>query len=131
VCGVDLSANKENPDIACAGLVVYDIRKGRVEYEDYEVVRITQHYVPGFLAFREVPPFYQLFVRLKQRKPEAWPELLILDGNGLLHQHQCGLACHLGVLLDLPSVGVGKTFFFVDGLDKSEVRKLCEAGIKE
>jgi len=47
-----------------------------------------------------------------------WPQLVIVDGNGILHQNQCGLACHLGVHLNLPTIGVGKTFFFIDGLGK-------------
>ena len=43
---------------------------------------------------------------------------MILDGNGILHQNKCGLACHLGVLLDLPTLGCGKTLFYIDGLGK-------------
>lgn len=58
ICGVDLSANKNDPDIACAGLVVYNIREHSVVYEDFEIIRISQPYIPGFLAFREVPPLY-------------------------------------------------------------------------
>jgi deoxyinosine 3'endonuclease (endonuclease V) len=81
-------------------------------------VRISQPYIPGFLAFREVPPLWNLFKKLKDQKPEAWPQLLIVDGNGILHQNQCGLACHLGVLLDVPTLGVGKTLFYIDGLGK-------------
>ena len=60
-----MSANKNEPDLACAGLVVYDIRQKKIEYEDYEVTRISQPYIPGFLAFREVPPLYSMFMRLK------------------------------------------------------------------
>lgn len=131
ICGVDLSARKEEPDLACAGLVVYDIRDQKVVYEDYEIVHISQPYVPGFLAFREVPPLWALFHRLKAVKPEAWPEVIILDGNGILHTNQCGLACHLGVLLGIPTLGVGKTLFYIDGLEKEQVKKLCEDGIKK
>lgn len=59
-----------------------------------------------------------LFDRLKKNKPQFWPQLVILDGNGILHTNQCGLACHLGVLIDVPTLGVGKTLFYIDGLDK-------------
>ena len=55
---------------------------------------------------------------MKANKPEAWPELVIIDGNGILHSNQCGLACHLGVLIDVPTLGVGKTLFYFDGLGK-------------
>ena len=59
-----------------------------------------------------------MFKRLKQKCPEAWPELIMIDGNGILHSNKCGLACHLGVLLDVPTLGVGKTLFYIDGLGK-------------
>lgn len=45
----------------------------------------------------------------------------MVDGNGVLHQNGCGLASHLGVLLDIPTVGVGKTAFYADGLTKEVV----------
>lgn len=125
VCGVDLSAKKDNPDIACVCLVVYSLKEKTVKYIDSEVVLINQPYIPGFLAFREIPPLMHLFDKLKN-SGNIWPELIIVDGNGILHSNQCGLACHLGVLLNTPTVGVGKTFFNVDGLEKMAVKKMCQ-----
>ena len=84
-----------------------------------------QPYVPGFLAFREVPVLSRLFDRLKQKQAQLWPELVLVDGNGILHNNQCGLACHLGVILNLPTVGVGKTLFYIDGLGKETVKAQC------
>ena len=55
----------------------------------------------------------------------------MVDGNGILHTNQCGLACHLGVLLDLPTLGVGKTLFYIDGLGKDKVKLQCDKDIKE
>lgn len=69
ICGVDLSANKHDQDVACVGLVVYNIQENKVEYEDYEIIRISQPYIPGYLAFREVPPLYTMFTRLKDKRP--------------------------------------------------------------
>lgn len=46
-----------------------------------------QPYVPGFLAFREIPILYTLFQRLKQKRPDLWPELVFVDGNGILHSN--------------------------------------------
>jgi deoxyinosine 3'endonuclease (endonuclease V) len=49
--------------------------------------------------------------------------LILLDGNGILHSNYCGLASHLGVLLDIPTIGVGKTLFYIDGLTKDRVKE--------
>jgi deoxyinosine 3'endonuclease (endonuclease V) len=78
-----------------------------------------------------VPVLLFLFDQLHKNRPELWPQLLLVDGNGILHQNQCGLACHIGVLLDIPTVGVGKTLFYVDGLSKDKVKLQCEKEIKK
>lgn len=85
-------------------------------YEDFEKEETEYPYVPGFLAFKEVPSYSVLFERLKKNRPELWPELLMVDGNGILHTRNFGVASHIGVLFDIPSIGVGKTVFAVDGL---------------
>jgi len=61
-------------------------------------------YVPGFLAFREVPFVLEALARLPRR-----PELVLVDGHGVSHPRGCGLASHLGVVADLPTVGVAKS----------------------
>ncbi len=63
-------------------------------------------YIPGFLSFREVPAILEALDGLVTR-----PDLLLCDGQGYIHPRRFGLACHLGVLTDLPSIGVGKTPF--------------------
>jgi len=60
----------------------------------------------------------KLFHKLQVTKPEFTPQVIMVDGNGVLHQNACGLASHLGVLIDKPTIGVGKTVFYVDGLRK-------------
>lgn len=67
---------------------------------------ITFPYVPGLLAFREMPLLLEVLGKLKTR-----PEVVMCDGYGLAHPRRFGIACHLGVLLDLPTFGVGKTEF--------------------
>ena len=91
-------------------------------YEDHEVETADYPYVPGFLAFKEIPVYTVLFERLKAKEPHKWPELLLVDGNGILHTRNFGCASHIGVLQDLPSIGVGKTVFYIDGITKDEVK---------
>ena len=101
-----------------------DFETKDVLYEDYENEETEYPYLPGFLAFKEVPSYTILFDRLKAKAPEMWPDLLMVDGNGLLHTRSFGVACHVGVLFDIPSIGVGKTVFAVDGLTQIGVKKL-------
>lgn len=61
-------------------------------------------YVPGLLSFREVPAILPALEQL-----EALPDVLMLDAQGRAHPRRFGLACHLGVLLDRPALGVAKT----------------------
>lgn len=61
-------------------------------------------YVPGLLSFREVPAILEALSQLK-----TTPDLLMCDGQGMAHPRRVGLACHLGLLCDLPSIGVGKS----------------------
>ena len=84
---------------------------------------MTQPYVPGFLAFREAPYLIELLNKLKDTKNELYPQLIFFDGNGILHNNGCGLASHLGVLLDVSTIGVSKTMFYVDGLTKVSIIK--------
>ena len=61
-------------------------------------------YVPGLLSFREIPAILDALDLLDTR-----PDVLLCDGQGLAHPRRFGLACHLGVLTDLPSIGVAKS----------------------
>lgn len=63
-------------------------------------------YVPGLLAFREIPALVDALGKLSHV-----PDLLVCDGYGLAHPRRFGLACHLGVLTDVPTFGVAKTAF--------------------
>ncbi|CAL5421935.1 unnamed protein product [Camellia sinensis] len=127
VGGVDISFSKDDPSIACGTLVVLDLLTLEVVYDDFSVVRLHIPYVPGFLAFREAPILLELLEKMKNCAHPFYPQLLMVDGNGLLHPRGFGLACHLGVLANLPTIGIGKNLHHVDGLSQSRVRQLLEA----
>ena len=103
VAGVDVSSAWRGRTLWAAAVVC--------RWPDLEVVatatarcEATFPYVPGLLSFREAPVILVALGRLAVR-----PDAILVDGQGLAHPRRFGLACHLGVLLDLPSVGVGKT----------------------
>lgn len=60
-------------------------------------------YIPGLLAFRETGPIIEALARLS-----VVPDVLVCDGNGRIHQRQAGIATHVGVIFDLPTIGVAK-----------------------
>lgn len=124
--GMDISASKVDPDVAIVALVVCDANTFDVLYEKYEFVTLTQPYVPGFLAFREVDHLMKLITDLKSKNPDLLPQVILTDGNGILHSNRFGLACHLGVLSGIPTIGCGKTVFNVDGIEKFAVKKAAK-----
>jgi endonuclease V len=127
IAGMDISASKFNPDIAVVALVICDMKNNfNVLYEKFEFVKMTQPYVPGFLAFREVDHLLKLINEVKINHPELTPQLILVDGNGILHSNRFGLACHLGVLANIPTIGCGKTVFSVDGITKFSVRDMSK-----
>ncbi|XP_053146877.1 endonuclease V isoform X4 [Hemicordylus capensis] len=123
VGGVDLSYIKGDDTSACASLVVLSYPDLEVLYEDSCMVAVSAPYVAGFLAFREVPFLVQAVQRLEEREPGLRPQVLLVDGNGILHHRGFGIACHLGVLTGLPCIGVAKNLLQVDGLANDELHK--------
>ncbi|WP_372369370.1 endonuclease V [Candidatus Uabimicrobium sp. HlEnr_7] len=103
VAGVDVAYDDDNNE-AYTGVVVIDIRDYSIVEEIKCIGEIPFPYRSGFLALREIPCILQAFERL-QVKPDA----ILVDGNGQLHPYRFGIACHLGLSLDIPTVGCAKT----------------------
>jgi deoxyribonuclease V len=101
VAGLDVAYTD---DRLAAAVVVLDAESLDVIEEAIVLARPVFPYVPGLFAFRELPALVDAL-----RKLDITPDLLVCDGHGLAHPRRFGLACHLGVLTGLPSIGVGKT----------------------
>ncbi|KAM6175982.1 endonuclease V [Erethizon dorsatum] len=123
VGGVDVSFVKGDAVSACASLVVLNYPELEVLYEESRMISLTAPYVSGFLAFREVPFLVDAVCRLQEKEPSLMPQVLLVDGNGVLHHQGFGVACHLGVLTGLPCIGVAKKLLQVDGLENNAVHK--------
>ncbi|RSN64618.1 endonuclease V [Streptomyces sp. WAC 04229] len=105
VTGVDVAYDDER-DVVAAAAVVLDAATLAVVAEATAVGRISFPYVPGLLAFREIPT-----VRAALDALPCPPGLVVCDGYGLAHPRRFGLAGHLGVLTGLPTIGVAKNPF--------------------
>jgi deoxyribonuclease V len=70
-------------------------------------VRVTFPYIPGLLSFREGPVVVRVLRKLKHK-----PDVCIVDGHGLAHPRRLGLACYVGLITDLPTIGVAKSRLF-------------------
>jgi deoxyribonuclease V len=103
IVGADVGF-EEKGDIARAALVVLNL--ATLEPVESVVAREPTRfpYVPGLLSFREAPVVLAAFEKLA-----APADMLLCDGQGIAHPRRFGLACHLGVLLDLPTIGVAKS----------------------
>jgi deoxyribonuclease V len=101
VAGVDVSV-KEGQSQAAVVVATFP------DFTVVETVRAQRQtpfpYVPGLLSFREGPVLEEAFERLRTE-----PDVFLFDGMGIAHPRRCGIACHLGLWLERPTVGCGKT----------------------
>src|SRR5690606_14009754 len=103
VAGADLSIRRKR-DRGYAAIVTLDAESLETIEEATAVVDVEFPYVPGLLSFRELPPLAAAWKRLRRK-----PDVIIFDGHGIAHPRRFGIACHGGLLFDLPSVGCAKS----------------------
>lgn len=102
VGGVDQSFIGEDKIIS--SIVVCNYSDMKIIEKYYSILKTIFPYIPGFLSFREGPAIIKTFKKLKDK-----PDLLLIDGNGILHPRGIGLASYVGISLDIPTIGVAKS----------------------
>lgn len=103
VAGTDVGFER-NGTMARAAVVVLDYPALTPRAESVARVPVRFPYVPGYLSFRELPALLAALARL-----EVTPDVVLCDGQGLAHPRRFGLACHLGVLTGIATIGVAKS----------------------
>lgn len=110
IAGVDLAYWKRGDDeYAVCCIVVIDEDTHEVIEKQHYSGKIEVPYMPGFLAFRELPLILKTVELL-----ESNPDIFIFDGNGYLHPRHMGIATHASFYLNKPTIGIAKTYFRVD-----------------
>ncbi len=103
IAGVDVSLNMFEKDIY-AGVVLLSYPDMMVVGHSVVKSRTDFPYIPGLLSFREIPALLECFEKLSEM-----PDVVMVDGQGIAHPRHFGIASHLGVLLDMPTIGCGKS----------------------
>jgi deoxyribonuclease V len=103
IAGADVALDVERK-LAIAGVIVFRFPSLAIVERASAVRPLTFPYVPGLLTFREAPALLAAFAKLRSS-----PHLLFFDGHGYAHPRRFGIACHLGLLLDRPSIGCAKS----------------------
>ncbi len=118
IAGADIAICVKEKKLVC-GIILFSYP----DLEEIERVWTVSDeafpYVPGLLGFREAPCVIKTFGELRERS-----DMIMIDGHGFAHPRGFGLACHVGVLLDIPAIGVAKKCLYgtfnEPGLEKGE-----------
>lgn len=103
--GMDVSNNFRDPEeIIYATVILLDAASLTVQYASLLKMQQKFPYITGFLGFREAPALVDAFAKLT-----VLPDVIFVDGHGISHPRGLGIASHIGVLLDRPTIGVAKS----------------------
>jgi len=116
VAGVDMGFEADGT-ISRAAVAVLSFPDLQVQETSLARRPTTFPYIPGFLSFREIPAILDALEKIK-----IIPDLILCDGQGIAHPRRFGIACHLGLLVDIPSIGVAKSLLIGKHEELPEVR---------
>lgn len=103
IAGVDAAFSKDDDKVigvAC----LYRYSEMILLEDSFAITKVYFPYVPGFLSFREGPAIIEAIRGLKTR-----PDMILFDGQGIAHPKGMGIATHIGILLDIPTIGCAKS----------------------
>lgn len=112
VAGVDLAYWSGSAEYAVCCIVIIDVKSRQATEKRWSAGRVDFPYIPGCLAFRELPLVVETAEKLEQK-----PDVYLFDGNGILHPRRMGLAAHASFYLNTPTAGIAKHYFKVDGAE--------------
>jgi len=101
LCGMDAAYEGDTAFVAAS---VWDVANREIIETATFVDSVSTKYVPGFLGFREGPLLVRIVEKIRQK-----PDVFLVDGQGVAHPRKFGLACHVGLGLDTPTIGVAKS----------------------
>jgi len=103
IAGADISAALHD-SLFFAAVILMKFPQMEIIEESYAVKEVNFPYIPGLLTFREGPALLKAFSQVKTK-----PDVVLFDGQGIAHPRGLGLASHLGLFLDVPTIGCAKT----------------------
>ena len=113
VAGVDLAYwNKKGNEYAVCCIIVLNYETQEVVEKKYAVEKVTVPYIPGCLAFRELPVFLKVYKTL-----DTDVDIFFFDGNGYLHPRHMGVVTHAGIIINKPTIGIAKSYLKINNTE--------------
>ncbi|CAB3411379.1 unnamed protein product [Caenorhabditis bovis] len=108
IAGVDISASKSNSDIVVVSFSAFSYPNIQhlASFSDTRLLHVP--YIPQYLAIREAEVVAEFVKRIVDEYPQYRPDVILCDGFGEFHSRGCGMACHVGALVGIPTIGVAK-----------------------
>ena len=124
VGGLDITYSTTQPNLSIGCLAICEYPSCKLLHSITIEKEVTVPYIPGFLAFKENVMYKELLQKCKEEYSDCFPQLFMIDGNGIYHPRRFGSACQIGIENDVPTLGVAKTVLYVDGITRNMVTEM-------